>query len=194
MVQSVNLRRGRQLVKMAFSLSTALPDLLCIQPRQIFLKFIGLSWAWTNLEKPPKSQSWLPQLILHERGSFIEFWELFQFPAKHHFYMAHTLLERNRFSGKSFRGEKKRNIGSCLFPSFCWILRFKNVHRRAISHRLCWGKERSSNRPMCVQPWALTYYYSWTSHPSPCHGTYSPIDIGIAQMTGFAVHKPQTTV
>lgn len=116
------------------------------------LVFSELKFAsWTNLKKPPKSQqSCFPQLVLQERGSFIEFWELsFCFQQSTIATWLVSFCERNGFSGKSFRKKRHQQLPRSQHPAGYYgsiMLRC-----RAILHRLHWGKEMSSNCPTYVQ-------------------------------------------
>lgn len=83
--------------------------------------------------------------------------------------MARTLLERNRFSGKSFRKKKRhQQLPLSEHPAGYYG---SMLHSRAISHRLYRGKEMSSNCPIYVQPQALSYYYplDFTLQALPWH-------------------------
>lgn len=142
------------------------------------LVFSELKFAsWTNLEKPPKSQlSCFPQLVLQERGSFIEFWELsFCFQQSTISTWLVSFCERNGFSGKSFRKKRHQQLPRSQHPAGYYgsIM----LHCRAILHRLRWGKEMSSNCPTYIcAAGALFHCYPWTLPPKLCRGTYIPID------------------
>lgn len=141
------------------------------------LVFSELKFAsWTNLEKPPKSQqSCFPQLVLQERGSFIEFWELsFCFQQSTISTWLASFCERNGFSGKSFR--KKRHQQLPCSQHAAGYYGSIMLHCRAILHRLCWGKEMSSNCPTYVQLEHFSTVIPGLYPPKLCRGTYIPID------------------
>ena len=100
--------------------------------------------------------------------------------------MARTLLKGKRFSGQSFREKKETSAAAGYYGSIM-------LCSRATSHRLCWGKQTSSNSPIYVQPQTLSCCYPWTLHCRLCHSTYLPIDRWVLGCTDGWVCGTQTT-